>query len=100
MRKFDQQSIVILQRGLKPPKTVIQIDLSAGGQMIGSSVKTQDIVVIVILETGQPAILVNTDTPNVPLIFKNTLVDTLELKINAIPQVFYRKRPNAVPKPL
>ena len=68
--------------------------------MIGSSVKTQDIVVIVILETGQPAILVNTDTPNVPLIFKNTLVDTLELKINAIPQVFYRKRPNAVPKPL
>ena len=100
LRKFDQQSIVILQRGLKPPKTVIQIDLSAGGQMIGSSVKTQDIVVIVILETGQPAILVNTDTPNVPLIFKNTLVDTLELKINAIPQVFYRKRPNAVPKPL
>jgi hypothetical protein len=66
--------------------------------MIGSSVKTQDIVVIVILETGQPAILVNTETPNVPVIFKNTLIDTLESKINAIPQVFYRKRPNAAPK--
>ena len=98
IRKLNSESISLVRKKLK--KTVIQIDLSAasGSQIIGSTQKTQDIVVIVILETGQPTLLVNTETPNVPLIFKNTLIDTLQKIINEIPEQIVIKRPNIARK--
>ena len=95
LRKLDANALNSVRKNLK--KTVIQVDLTGEGtQITGSSIKTQELLIIVILETGQPAILVNAETPDVPLIFKNMLGKEFEGRIDSLPAPkVILKRPTA-----
>lgn len=99
LRKLDGDALNAVRKKLG--KSVIQVDLTGDSQQItGSSIKTQELLVIVILETGQPAILVNAETPDVPLIFKNTLGREFGGRIDALPAPkVVLKRPTVAPAP-
>jgi len=95
--ELDSNILTLVRKKFR--KTIIHIDLThPGGSPIvtGSSKETPNIVIIVTLETGQPSILVDKETPNIPIIFKNKLGDRLQKFINNLPEPRVRrpKTPN------
>jgi hypothetical protein len=77
--------------------TAIQIDLNGDTEFIGAAADkiTDQIVVFVITEFGEPAYLVDSAHPTRPYVFRNMLGPELNEKISAIRLRFRIARPKA-----
>jgi hypothetical protein len=82
--------------------TIGQIDLTYPDEgIIGYSQKTSDIVLIILLESGDVGFVVNSKTPRRPYIAKNEL-GLLEVAVDAIPRppMRFPKLPKAPTAPI
>jgi hypothetical protein len=105
--KFSQGLLDKVVQKLKT--TAIQIDLTAGMEgadasqpFIGSNPDklTDNIIIFVITESGEPAFLVNTSTPTRPTLIRSTLGAPLQEKIKNIRVRLRVKRPVVAPVPV
>jgi hypothetical protein len=84
-------------------KIVLQINLTDGGSVIAarSDKTTNDVIIFVITESGEPAFLVDVRFPARPYVLRSE-VGKLEEKIAAIPQRLRLVRPKtaAAPRPV